>query len=244
MRLPEAREVESLDRRYHQLSHSSMDIVKWALRLDPSDRPSCSQLLRHELFTRNGWIPKFTAELRVNIEKEFAENPLLNNLGIAIYGSVHEAKLREIAEKKAHQEVAQVHSGVKSTLESKALDTDSRVRRKEKKKRAKKDVFLTRDKAPRGLLTEGQVSTSVSKKPALTDVSTKLPPTVSQTSLTASQAPVLSPLHPTSLRQLPPTPVLSSPHTFESLPPVSQIGLLIFFVITAQITLLGLNVVK
>ncbi|CAI8036264.1 Cyclin-dependent kinase-like 2 [Geodia barretti] len=100
MRLPEAREVESLDRRYHQLSHSSMDIVKWALRLDPSDRPSCSQLLRHELFTRNGWIPKFTAELRVNIEKEFAENPLLNNLGIAIYGSVHEAKLREIAEKK------------------------------------------------------------------------------------------------------------------------------------------------
>jgi serine/threonine protein kinase len=212
MRLPEAREVESLDRRYPQLSHSAMDIVKWALRLDPSDRPSCSQLLRHELFTRNGWIPKFTAELRVNIEKEFAENPLLNNLGITIYGSVHEAKLREIAEKKAHQEVAQVHSGVKSTLESKALDTASRVRRKEKKKRAKKDVFLTRDKAPRGLLTEGQ---------ALTDVSTKFPPTVSQTSLTA---PVLSPLHPTSLRQLPPTPVLSSPHTFESLPPVPQIA--------------------
>ena len=84
----------------------------------------------------------------------------------------------------------------------------------------------------------------VSSTAALTDVSTKLPPTVSQTSLTASQAPVLSPLHPTSLRQLPPTPVLSSPHTFESLPPVSQIGLLIFFVITAQITLLGLNVVK
>ena len=34
--------------------------------------------------------------------------------------------------------MVQVHSGVKSTLESKALDTDSRVRRKEKKKRAKK----------------------------------------------------------------------------------------------------------
>ena len=28
MRLPEAREVESLDRRYPQLSHSAMDIVK------------------------------------------------------------------------------------------------------------------------------------------------------------------------------------------------------------------------
>ena len=90
-------------------------------------------------------------------------------------------------------------------------------------------------------MTQPSVDFFVSSTAALTDVSTKFPPTVSQTSLTA---PVLSPLHPTSLRQLPPTPVLSSPHTFESLPPVPQIGLLIVFVVTAQITLLGLNVVK
>ena len=37
---------------------------------------------------------------RSNIEKEFAENPLLKNLGITIYGSVHESRLREIAERK------------------------------------------------------------------------------------------------------------------------------------------------
>ena len=36
----------------------------------------------------------------MNIEKEFAENSLLKSLGITIYGSVHEAKQKEIAEKK------------------------------------------------------------------------------------------------------------------------------------------------
>ena len=41
---------------------------QWCLRLDPHDRPSCSQLLRHELFTMNGWIPKFTADLRYSAQ--------------------------------------------------------------------------------------------------------------------------------------------------------------------------------
>lgn len=37
---------------------------------------------------------------RSKIEKEFDENPLIKNLGITIYGSVHEARQREIAERK------------------------------------------------------------------------------------------------------------------------------------------------
>ena len=37
---------------------------------------------------------------RLSIEKEFSENPLIKNLGITIHGSVHEAKQRDIAEKK------------------------------------------------------------------------------------------------------------------------------------------------
>ena len=37
---------------------------------------------------------------RLNIEKEFSENLLIKNLGITIHGSVHEAKQREMAEKK------------------------------------------------------------------------------------------------------------------------------------------------
>ena len=37
---------------------------------------------------------------RSKVEKEFTENPLIKNLGITIYGSVHEARQREIAERK------------------------------------------------------------------------------------------------------------------------------------------------
>jgi serine/threonine protein kinase len=138
MRLPEARELEPLERRYLQLSPSAMDVIKWSLRLDPHDRPSCSQLLRHEIFTMNGWIEKFTADLRSKIEKEFTENPLIKNLGITIHGSVHEARQREIAERKAQQEVAQVHSEVGGFHDTKTSDADGRVRRKEKKKKPKK----------------------------------------------------------------------------------------------------------
>ena len=39
---------------------------------------------------------------RSKIEKEFLENPLIKNLGITIYGSVYEAKQKEIAERKVH----------------------------------------------------------------------------------------------------------------------------------------------
>ena len=65
---------------------------QWSLRLDPNDRPTCSQLLRHELFTKGGWSEKFVVDLQSKIEREFEENPLLKNLGITIYGSVYESK--------------------------------------------------------------------------------------------------------------------------------------------------------
>ena len=141
MRLPEARELEPLERRYPRLTPAAMDIIKvclcislssdsqlvqkmlyafslllspsfhfpvlflpcwrmqqWSLRLDPNDRPTCSQLLRHELFTKNGWSDRFVSELKAKIEKEFDDNPLLKNLGVTIYGSVYEAKIRANAE--------------------------------------------------------------------------------------------------------------------------------------------------
>ena len=60
--------------------------------MDPTDRPTCTQLLRHELFQRNGWADRYTVELRSKVEHEFAENPLLKNLGVTIYGSVYDAQ--------------------------------------------------------------------------------------------------------------------------------------------------------
>eukprot|EP00731_Ephydatia_muelleri_P029666 Em0021g189a len=75
IRLPEPRELESIDKRYPQLAPVTLDIIKWSLRLDPSDRPTCSQLLRHEFFTKAGWADKFSAELKAKVLKEMEEKP-------------------------------------------------------------------------------------------------------------------------------------------------------------------------
>lgn len=49
--------------------------------MDPSDRPTCSQLLRHEFFTKGGWADKFAVELKAKVQKEMEENPLVKNSG-------------------------------------------------------------------------------------------------------------------------------------------------------------------
>lgn len=69
--------------------------IQWCLRLDPTDRPSCTQLLRHELFQKNSWAEKFVVELRTKVQREFEENPLLKNLGVTIYGSLYDYQHRE-----------------------------------------------------------------------------------------------------------------------------------------------------
>ncbi len=55
--------------------------IQWSLRLDPNDRPTCSQLLRHELFTKGGWGDRFTFDLRGKVEHELEDNPLLKAHG-------------------------------------------------------------------------------------------------------------------------------------------------------------------
>ena len=46
------------------------------LRLEADERPTCSQLLRHELFTGDGFAVNFSRELRVIICREYESNPL------------------------------------------------------------------------------------------------------------------------------------------------------------------------
>lgn len=60
------------------------------LRLEPNDRPYCSDLLKHVCFTHDDFHTKFTIELRDKVIKEMEANPLLKGLGVTIHGSAHE----------------------------------------------------------------------------------------------------------------------------------------------------------
>lgn len=60
------------------------------LRLEPNDRPSCSDLLKHACFTHDDFHAKFTIELRDKVIKEMEANPILKGLGVTIHGSAHE----------------------------------------------------------------------------------------------------------------------------------------------------------
>ncbi len=51
--------------------------MQLALHLDPDQRPTCHQLLKHEYFKKDGFSDKFPSDLRTKIRKEFEDNPLL-----------------------------------------------------------------------------------------------------------------------------------------------------------------------
>ncbi|KAJ7417575.1 Cyclin-dependent kinase-like 2 [Willisornis vidua] len=76
MRLPEVKEVESLDKRYPKLSAAVLDLAKECLQIDPDDRPSCAELLHHDFFTKDGFAERFTQELKLKIQKDARDHQL------------------------------------------------------------------------------------------------------------------------------------------------------------------------
>lgn len=48
--------------------------------MDPSERPYCSQLLKHDFFKKDNFSEKFAQELKAKITRETAENPLLKSI--------------------------------------------------------------------------------------------------------------------------------------------------------------------
>lgn len=46
---------------------------------DPDDRPTCSDLLKHEMFVKEGFSSKFSHDLKQKIHREYHDNPLLKN---------------------------------------------------------------------------------------------------------------------------------------------------------------------
>lgn len=45
------------------------------MRLDPDNRPTCTELLKHAFFQRDGFGARFQIELNLKIHKETLENP-------------------------------------------------------------------------------------------------------------------------------------------------------------------------
>ena len=65
--------------------------------MDPSERPYCSQLLKHDFFKKDNFGEKFAQELKAKITRETAENPLLKSIN-----GRHDSK-DETAEEKARR---------------------------------------------------------------------------------------------------------------------------------------------
>ncbi|XP_063969650.1 cyclin-dependent kinase-like 4 isoform X2 [Lytechinus pictus] len=80
MRLPEVKNVEPLEKRFPTLSGLSISMMKSCLHLDPDQRPTCTQFLKHEFFKKDGFCDTFPSELSIKVQKEFEGNPLLKSL--------------------------------------------------------------------------------------------------------------------------------------------------------------------
>ncbi|CAB1418538.1 unnamed protein product [Pleuronectes platessa] len=48
--IPEPLEMETLEQKYPNLSHQALSLMKGCLRMDPSERLTCAQLLLHPYF--------------------------------------------------------------------------------------------------------------------------------------------------------------------------------------------------
>nr|XP_033816356.1 cyclin-dependent kinase-like 2 isoform X2 [Geotrypetes seraphini] len=77
VRLPEIHEVEPLEKRYPKLSPLVLHLAKICLQIDPDKRPSCNDLLQHDIFTTDGFAERFALELGIRIQKDARENPSL-----------------------------------------------------------------------------------------------------------------------------------------------------------------------
>ncbi|XP_053559283.1 cyclin-dependent kinase-like 2 [Bombina bombina] len=74
--LPDIKEVEPLERRYPKLSPAIIDLAKNCLEIDPDKRPSCMDLLQHDLFIKDGFSEKFSQDISAKNQRLSKDVPL------------------------------------------------------------------------------------------------------------------------------------------------------------------------
>ncbi|XP_056659316.1 cyclin-dependent kinase-like 2 isoform X2 [Monodelphis domestica] len=70
VKLPEVEEQESLESHCPKLSAVVIDMAKKCLQIDPDKRPFCDELLNHDFFNQDGFVERFSKELKLNIQKD------------------------------------------------------------------------------------------------------------------------------------------------------------------------------
>ncbi|NWR52491.1 CDKL2 protein, partial [Regulus satrapa] len=70
MKLPEVKELESLEKRYPKLPPAALDLATECLQIDPDKRPTCTELLQGDFFNKDGFAERFTQELKQKIQKD------------------------------------------------------------------------------------------------------------------------------------------------------------------------------
>lgn len=140
MKLPEVKEVEPIEKRFHRVSSAAMDILKLCLKMDPADRPDCSKLLKHDLFKKDNFGEKFAQELKVKITKETAENPLLRSLNgrhDSRDESADEKAKRKRRKEKEREAKDQRDKEARESREAKRLETREALKEPKKHKESK-----------------------------------------------------------------------------------------------------------
>ncbi|XP_037006750.2 cyclin-dependent kinase-like 3 isoform X2 [Artibeus jamaicensis] len=77
--LPQVQHPKNARKKYPKLNGFLADIVHACLQIDPAERISCTDLLHHEYFTRDGFTEKFIQELRAKLLQEAKVNSLIKS---------------------------------------------------------------------------------------------------------------------------------------------------------------------
>ena len=87
--------VRSLYKMFSNWPKLTLDMMTLCLKLDPAQRPTTSELLRHPFFTHDRFSEHFLPILRSKIQEEFQGNPLLQKHQSSPHVSSAAKKTRE-----------------------------------------------------------------------------------------------------------------------------------------------------